>query len=86
MQGVKSWISKDNDLLNRVRKYMANTQDMLKSLENDDVNAFKDQVSADLQDRVRQHIDLKKIEIAKNLVTGQQAVEATGSETATEEN
>ena len=39
---------------------MANTQDMLKSLENDDVNAFKDQVSADLQDRVRQHIDLKK--------------------------
>jgi len=44
---VKSWISKDNDLLNR---------------------------------------DLKKIEIAKNLVTGQQAVEASGSETATEEN
>ena len=51
---------------------MANTQDMLKSLENDDINGFKDQIEADLQDRIRQHIDFKKIEIAKNLVTGQQ--------------
>ena len=35
-------------------------------------NGFKDKIEADLQDRIRQHIDLKKIEIAKNLVTGQQ--------------
>ena len=53
---------------------MANTQDMLKSLENDDINGFKDQIEADLQDRIRQHIDLKKIEIAKNLVTAQQEI------------
>lgn len=51
---------------------MANTQDMLKSLNDEDINGFKDQIEADLQDRIRQHIDLKKIEIAKNLVTGQQ--------------
>tara|TARA_R100000005_G_C4869545_1_gene126743 strand:- start:397 stop:561 length:165 start_codon:yes stop_codon:yes gene_type:complete len=50
---------------------MANTQDMLKALNDDDVNGFKDQIEADLQDRIRQHIDLKKIEIAKNLVTGE---------------
>ena len=42
-----------------------NTQDMLKALNDDDVNGFKDQIEADLQDRIRQHIDLKKIEISQ---------------------
>tara|TARA_B100002019_G_scaffold88615_1_gene76749 strand:- start:2842 stop:3051 length:210 start_codon:yes stop_codon:yes gene_type:complete len=51
--------------------FMATPQEMLQSLNNNDVNAFKDQVEADLQDRIRQQIDLKKIEVAKNLVTGE---------------
>ena len=50
---------------------MATPQEMLQSLNDNDVNAFKDQVEADLQDRIRQQIDLKKIEVAKNLVTGE---------------
>ena len=53
------------------------TRNIIDYAENDDAKAMRDTLYSDIHDRVMQHLDAKKQEIAKNIFTSSDETEET---------